>query len=317
LAVGCSDSGDASGGTSGTGSVVPNYLPIAKDSTAKAMKGTNRPVDTKPRPKVAGKKKLGIVETADFVISVQVPAQAAKAKGIKIPSIYAFDCSDPLAGNEPQGMFDGNTNFGPAATDIDAFTKSYGADQANYIIADSENQAKIIGINAPEYTVLNWTWAGFKEVIDKSGGSEIVENVEVSTPEITNGVMVQKIQAAMARHPEATWIKSPFTYVTTLGVDVVLNQRPSEIKVMGGEGFKEELDLMRKDPPTVTAVNVISSEWNGWAAIDTLNSIFRNEKPADSGIGWTIVDKDHGLPKEGGYEPPVDFKAAYKKAWGI
>ena len=258
----------------------------------------------------------GIILVSIDCQKVKNPLQAAKAKGIKITGIYAFDCNDPLAGNEPQGMFDAVTNYGPAAADIDAFTKLYGADQANYIISKSENKAKIIAINAPEYTVLNWTWAGFKETIEKSGGSEIVELVEITTPEVTNGGMVTKIQAALQKHPEATWIKSPFTYVTTLGIDVVLNQQNRKIDVMGGEGYKEELELMKKTPPTVTAVNVIASEWTGWAAADTLNSIFRNEKAADSGLGWHLVDSTN-LPKTEQYVAAVDFKATYRKAWGI
>ena len=67
----------------------------------------------------------------------------------------------------------------------------------------------------------------------------------------------------------------------------------------------------------VTAVNIISSEWTGWAAIDTMNSIFDGQKPAVSGIGWTIADTTHHLPKARSFNPPVDFKAEYKKAWGV
>ena len=57
---------------------------------------------------------------------------------------------------------------------------------------------------------------------------------------------------------------------------------------MGGEGFADELDLIRAGK--ITAVNVISSEWVGWASVDTMNSVFLSQKPADSGIGWTMVD---------------------------
>ena len=42
----------------------------------------------------------------------------------------------------------------PRAANLDAFTESYGADQANYIIAASHNKAKIIAIQDPEFTVL-------------------------------------------------------------------------------------------------------------------------------------------------------------------
>ena len=51
--------------------------------------------------------------------------------------------------------------------------------------------------------------------------------------------------------------------------------------------------------------------------LDTMNSVFANKKPVDSGIGWTLVDKDHNLPASGEFIPPVDFQAQYKAAWGV
>jgi len=232
--------------------------------------------------------------------------------------VYFFDCNDPRAdpNNVGEPLFTAITNFGPKTADIAAFTKSYSADQANYIIADSNNEAKIIEIVAPEFTVLNYTHDGFKEKIDQSGGAEIVSTLEGFQQDIINGQLAPKIQAELLKHPEATWVKSPFTFVTTMGVAPSLGPQAGKLKVMGGEGFVEELTLIHEGK--VTAVNVISSEWNGWAAVDTLNSVFRKEQPADSGIGWTMVDKDHGLPAQGeAFEPPIDFRAAYRKAWGV
>lgn len=375
LAAGCGffdDPSETNGSTSSNSADAVSYLATAKEATQKAMKGTNRAPASTPRPAAKGKK-VGIVMSAEFVVSVGYPARAAKEaaeelgwqvtmfdanndptqfdtrvndavtsnvdaiilvsidcqkvtnaldaakrKGIKVTSIYAYDCNDPLAGGMDKSYFDAFTNYGPAASNIDDFTKQYGADQANYIISESNNSAKIIGINNPEYTVLKWTWEGFKETIEKSGGSQIVEEVEVTTADVgaAQTGMNPKIAAALQRHPEATWIKSPFTYVTTLGVDAVLNTSPRDIKVMGGEGYKEELDLMRGGKHTVTAMNVIASEWTGWATVDTLNSIFRDEEPADSGLGWQIVDSTN-VPTTDQFEPPFDFKGIYRKAWGI
>jgi len=258
----------------------------------------------------------GIVLVAIDCAKVKQPLEEAKAAGISITSVYAYDCNDPRAGATSEPLFSAITNFGPKATDIVAFTKSYGADQANYIIADSDNEAKIVEIVAPEFTVLNYTHDGFKERIDQSGGAEIISTLEVRQSDILNGQLLPKIQAELLKHPDATWVKSPFTFVTTLGVAPALGPQAGKLKVMGGEGFIEELDLIHEGK--VTAVNVISSEWNGWAAVDTLNSVFTNQKPVDAGIGWTIVDKDHGLPPQGtAFNPPIDFRAAYKKAWGV
>ena len=151
--------------------------------------------------------------------------------------------------------------------------------------------------------------------ISDSGGSQVVDTLQVTTADLTNGQIVPKIQAELLKHPEATWIKSPYTYVTTLGVAPALGANPNKIKVMGGEGFADELDLIRSGK--ITAANVISSEWVGWASIDTMNSFMLGQAPADSGIGWTMVDATHNLPASGEFIPPVDFKAEYKTAWGV
>jgi ribose transport system substrate-binding protein len=257
----------------------------------------------------------GIVLDAIDCQTVQQPLQEAKAKNIAVIGIYAFDCTDPHAGGQAQGLYSTPINLGPKSKDFGAFVESYAVDQANYIVADSNNKAKIIAIQDPEFTILYYTLQGFKNAIDASGGAQIVETVNMTVSDLATGQLVPKLQAAFLRHPEATWVKSPFTAVTTIGIVPALGAKAGQVKVMGGEGFVAELDLMRQGK--VTAANIFSAEWLGWASIDTMNSVFLKQTPVDSGIGWTIVDKDHGLPPSGPFNPPIDFKSEYKKAWGV
>jgi len=258
----------------------------------------------------------GIVLDAIDCDTVKPELQQARAKGVAIVGIYAFDCNDPLGGNDPTGEYSAQINFGPKAKNIDTFTESYGADQANYIIAASHNTAKVIVIQDPEFTVLKYTAIGFDAQIAKSGGSQVVDTLNITAADILQpNELIAKIQAELLRFPQANWIKSPYTYATILGIVPALGAKAGQIHVMGGEGFSPELDAIRKG--TVTAANVISSEWTGWASIDTMNSVFLGQKPVDSGIGWTIVDATHGLPASGEFIPPVDFKSAYEKAWGV
>jgi ribose transport system substrate-binding protein len=256
----------------------------------------------------------GIILDAIDCDQAQEALQEAKAANIAVVPMYAFDCTDPQAGNEPTGLFSAITNYGARGANIDAFTESYGADQANYIIAGSHNTAKIIAIQTPGFTVLTYTLKGFTDTINASHGSKIVDVLQVSLQDLLSGHLPEMIQAELLRHPEATWIKSPYTYVTTLGIGPALQGKAGSLSVMGGEGFQPELDLIRSG--TVTAVNVVSSEWTGWAAVDTMNSVFSRQKPVDSGIGWQIADKSH-IPASGAMNPTVDFKSEYMKAWGV
>jgi ribose transport system substrate-binding protein len=256
----------------------------------------------------------GIIMDAIDCDQAQEAMQEAKSAGIAIVPIYAFDCTDPEAGNEPTGVYTAQINYGARGANVDAFTESYGANQANYIINASHNGAKIIAVTTPGFTVLTWTLKGFTNTINASGGSKIVDVMQVSLQDLTSGHLPAMIEAELLRHPEANWIKSPYTYVTTLGIGPALQGKAGSINVMGGEGFQPELDLLRSG--IVTAVNVVSSEWTGWASVDTMNSVFSHQKPVDSGIGWQIADKNT-IPASGPFNPTVDFKSEYLKAWGV
>ncbi len=258
----------------------------------------------------------GIILDAIDCDKVQGPLEQAKAAGIAVTAMYAFDCNDPNAGNEKKGLFNGITNYGAKNSDLDTFTESYGSDQANYVIAKSDNKAKIIVVQDPEFTVLYYTALGFDDTIAASHGSKVIATLDITQEDLVDGNVVKKIQAELLRYPQATWIKSPFTYATTLGIVPALGSNPNHISVMGGEGFHDELDDIRSGK--IVATNAISSNWTGWAAVDTLNSIFNHTKPVDSGIGWTLVDATHNLPADptADYEPPINYKAEYMKAWG-
>jgi ribose transport system substrate-binding protein len=259
----------------------------------------------------------GIILDAIDCDKVEGPLRQAKAAGISVTAMYAFDCNDPAAGGGTTKLFDGITNYGAKNSNLDAFTESYGSDQANYVIDKSDNKAKIIAIQDPEFTVLYYTLKGFDQTIAASHGSQVIATLDITQEDLVDGNIVPKIRAEIERYPQATWIKSPFTYATTLGVVPALGTNPTHISVMGGEGFHDELDDIRSGK--IVATNAISSNWTGWAAVDTLNSVFDHTAPVDSGIGWTLVDATHNLPSDptADYEPPINYKAEYKKAWGL
>ncbi len=257
----------------------------------------------------------GIILVAIDCDTAKEPLQEAKSAGIPVVPVTAFDCTDPAAGGGSTPYFTSSINFGPQYPSPDQFDESYGSAQANYIISKSHNRAKIIVIQDPEFTVLYWTLKGFKDTINASGGSQIVDTLTVTSSDLLDGQVVPKIQAELLRFPQANWIKSPYTYVTTIGIAPALANRSSHINVMGGEGFAGELDLIRKG--SISATNAISSDWAGWAAVDTMNSVFAHEAPVDSGIGWTLVDLHHNLPTSGDWIPRIPYQSEYEKAWGV
>lgn len=256
----------------------------------------------------------GIIVDSNDCPLIKAPLQEAKAKGIKVVPIYSFDCNDPVFGGGGDALFSALINFG--ASDIDTFTESYGANQADAVIAATQGHAKVILFNDLEFTVLHYTAKGFTDELAKCSGCSVVDEVDFKAAEL-GPTLQQKAASAILQHPEANALKIPYTAATLLGIaGAVGASGKTGLYVMGGEGFAPELDLIRAGKG-VSAVNIISSEWVGWAAVDTLNSVFNGQQPVDSGIGWALADSGHNLPSSGPYVPSIDYQSAYKKAWGV
>lgn len=260
----------------------------------------------------------GIILDAIDCPTVKGAMQEAKAKGVVMVGIYAFDCNDPIFGGSDPSLFTGQINYGDQANAaIGKFTEQYGADQAKAVIAATGGKAKVVFFNDQEVTVLRYTGKGFLDEIKKCSGCEVVAQVDFTGAELGPNLQ-QKATSALLQHPDANVVKSPFTAATLLGIGpaVVQSGRAAQIYSMGGEGFAPELDLLRAGSG-VNAVMVTPSDWTAYAAVDTMNSLFTKAPIADSGLGWQLVDKTHNLPASGGFTPQVDFMSAYKKAWGI
>ena len=260
----------------------------------------------------------GIILDAIDCQFVKSQMEQAKAKGIMTVPIYAYDCNDPYAGKGGTSLFSGIINYGPEANkNLGAFAEKYGYAQGQAVIAATGGKAKVVFFNDPTVTVLHYTGQGFLNAIKQCSGCKIVANVTFNGLEL-GPQLQQKAASVLLQHPEANAVKSPYTAATLLSIGPAVSQsgHASDLYVMGGEGFQPELDLLRNHNG-VNAVMISPSDWTGWAAVDTMNSLFRGEKPAFSGLGWQLVDSTHNLPASGPWQSPVDFKAAYEKVWGV
>jgi ribose transport system substrate-binding protein len=257
----------------------------------------------------------GIVVDANDCPLIKAPLQEARAAHIVVVPIYAYDCNDPLFGGG-QPLFNGivlaSDTGTPAQQAID-----YGANQADAVIVATKGHARVVLFNDVEFTVLHYTAEGFTKELAKCSDCKVVDEVDFKAAEL-GPALQQKAASALLQHSEANAVKIPYTAASLLGIAgaVVQSGRGSQLYVMGGEGFSDELDLIR-GAKGVNAVNIISSEWTGWAAVDTMNSVFIGQPVRNSGIGWTLCDTSHNLPATGAFAPKVDFKSVYTRAWGV
>lgn len=245
---------------------------------------------------------------------VAKPLEEARAAGIKVAAAYSFDCDDPKFKGAKH--FDAVASYGSANNDLGEFTRQYGELQGNAAIAKFGDKANVLQFNDDEFRILNYTSEGFQRAVKAGGGKITYSTFLVSE---LGPKLEAKVTGELLKNPGVNVVKSPFTGATLLGIASGIQKagRTGKVYVIGGEGFAPELDLMRKG--AVDIANVNPNAWVGWATMDSLNSVFIGQKPVDSGIGWTLVDAEHGLPSAAGasFEDFPDFRAVYRKAWGV
>lgn len=256
-----------------------------------------------------------ILHSIDCPLVKQALSEARKAN-VKVLAYYSLDCDDPNVKGEP--MYDGSVNFGTQFGDYAALTKAWGAAKADWVIAKTKGRAKVISFKEDELLVVKYIREGFEEGLKKCKTCEIVKTVDFTLADL-GPKLQQKAQGALLQHPEANAIHVPYDSAVLLGISSALMEsgRNDQIELIGGEGFPSNVQLIR-DNKGQDAANAFPSKWTGYAAVDSLNSLFNGEKPQDSGIGYKLIDREHNLPPAGqGYEPAIDYKAAYRKAWGV
>lgn len=258
----------------------------------------------------------GIVLAGIDCAKVTAPLQDARAKDVEIVSFYAFDCNDPSVGGEP--LLTGQVNFGDQFATYADVAKGFGRVKANYVISKTDGKAKILNMGSEDYLVMDYINQGFEAGIETCPECEIVDMVPFVEADLLSGKLRDNLINALQQHPETTVVHVPIDPLFAIAVNGALQQSGrTDLLVMGGDGLPSNMDLIRNG--TETAAVAFPHEWTGWASIDTLNRVFAEpgERIPDSGIGWTLIDKEHNLPASGPFEPEQDFKASYKQVWGV
>lgn len=253
--------------------------------------------------------------------AVQGPLSAAKAKGVAILAVFAFDCDDPSL-----------TNPGPSLIDIAALPPGlptqrssailYGRIKAAYAMVSTSGKAVVVDEVSPTNLPLSYISQGFQKQLATCPGCKIAKTVEFTNDDILNGKLKDGLTVALQQNPNVTTIQVPIDPLFQLSVLSATAGR-RDIQLLGGEGLPANIDLIRSGAQTTALA--VAHEWGGYASLDMANRLFAGEKIADmplEGVGFQLVDKDHNLPAAGPYVPldaeghQIDFVAAYRKVWG-
>ena len=186
----------------------------------------------------------------------------------------------------------------------------------------SKGEAKVIVLEAPDVKAGLVQSNGFKsELKEVCPNCTILESVKINLSD-SGPTIQQKVAAALIKHQDATAVSNVIAdAIMTSGAGAAIEASPnySKLLISGQEGAAPNMDFIRKGGPQQSA----SCQDNGWDAftmMDDFNHIFNGLQPAKSGMGITMVDKDHNLNPKGACivqkdGKPLDFIAAYTEAW--
>lgn len=246
---------------------------------------------------------------------VKAGLQEAKDAGIKIVGIESADCDPPL--------MDHVATYAGGADWRDWIKNSWGKAQADWVIAKTEGEAKVILVEETDLETTRLTADGEEETINSCPTCEVVDTVKFVGTEF-GPPLQQKIEQSLNSHPEANALIASYDAVLTGGggaAAVRSSGRNDDMYVMGGEGSTPGIELIYNNAGMDACVGLNTGQ-EGYAAMDGLVRIFVGQDPAaedvDTGVGNQACDIDNNLPPKGDiYEPPVDYAGGFQDLWGV
>lgn len=262
--------------------------------------------------------KQAIAVGADGVVLIAVDCPAAKSAlqqakdaGVETVGVYALDCDE--VDSSDSALYSAQVSFGDRYANLAEAYQAWGASSAQWAIERSAGKPKVLAFNNSEYNILINYQKGFDAAVEACEACEL--NVVDWLAADFGPNLTATTQAELLKHPEATTVQAGSNPTLGITQGIVQASRKTNISSIGGLGLSIDLDAIRDG--SLTATNAWPTEWFGYGAIDTLNSVFNGTEIRDQGLGWQIVDADHNFPEGGDFTSDVDYVAAYESSWGV
>lgn len=187
---------------------------------------------------------------------------------------------------------------------------------ATNLIAGTNGEPKVIVLDETDIPALLPTMDGFKSRMNQCGQScQIVDNIQY-TAAAPGPALQQKVQQSLLQHPDANAVFLPYDMYSLGPGGAIRASGRHNILVSIGEGQASTMDTLRAGQVNGIGIG-IPQGWEGYAEVDALNRLFNGQQPQPSGIGIQSFDATHNVSAAGPWVPPIDYKAAYLKAWGV
>ena len=186
-----------------------------------------------------------------------------------------------------------------------------------WLIADSDGKAGVVILRDDEFPGVKDRQETVAKVLATCAGCTILDQVGLTIQQATNpSTMQQQVQSLAARFgSKMQYIVAPFGTVDGLVVPALRAAGRTDVKVLGYDGNKQQVQLCKQG--SVAAIAVTMLAWTGWGGVDQLNRAFSRQPAAEEKVPAFLATKEtcagDGLAED---VSTFDYKAEYKKLWG-
>lgn len=271
-----------------------------------------------PADLIAGMKQA-VAAGADGIFT-----QAAECSSAKAGYQAAFDAHIPVV--QLESTDDCSSTGTALSTVLPGYTQlwqNFGVYRAYDAIAATRGQTQALEVFNPDGSTRGIAAKAFDGEIAKCSGCKVAGVNDAHPSTYTSpGAPSQLVNQLSAEHPNANvMVLDVDSYVGLVAADLrrIKREHPS-LTIISGEGLAQAFELIRQG--IISSAFVVPQEWQGWAAVDVMNRLFRGSTWAqlpDEGFDLVYVDKTHNLPAANAefLTSSIDFKDAYKQAWGV
>ncbi len=248
----------------------------------------------------------GIVTSADAA-SMQGPIQSAKEAGIPIVGIHAAALPGP---DEALGLF----------TNIQQDPREIGKAQADWVIADSDGQARVVVTSHNEFAIAEAKSRATEARLKECEGCEVLEYVNSPIAEVAQR-QPQLVMSWVQRYGAPLYVTAVADYTLDFQVPALRGAGVDmdAVKLVGADGQESAYARIRNGEYQVVTVSE-PVEMQGYQAVDELIRALAGEGPSGYVQAPYLVTADN-VDREGGdnneFVPSNDYKAKYLALWGV
>jgi ribose transport system substrate-binding protein len=237
----------------------------------------------------------------------------ARKAGIPVITVQSVDCNE--GGNTGERLFTAEVSYREGS--FLTWNSKYGAAQGTWLAAKApQGEGKLIEFVETDVLSTKLSAEGFERTYNALCPScKIVTRIPFVGADY--GKLQQKATTALLAHPEANQFYANHDAAVTAGIAAAVVGSHRNIQVMGGPGNVANATLVRNHRGQSAGVG-LAVRWEGFAAADAIIRVLNKKPVLSSGIGLQVYDAQHNLPPPGkAFGPPIDFRKAYYKTWGV